>query len=159
MKKEEDLLREALRVALQSYQNGNLPFGCLLADQDGNIIEEGENTVTTDSNPIAHCEINLVNKLAGKYSSDFLEKCTMYASTEPCPMCSAAIYWAGIGRLVYAISKEQYHKVANTIDPAYKLDISATEVLGKGGRKVKVEKPMLEEETINFYNKIFNINN
>jgi tRNA(Arg) A34 adenosine deaminase TadA len=159
MKTDEDLLREALRVAGQSYKNGNLPFGCILADANGTIIEEGENTVNTESNAIAHCEINLVNKLKGKYSAEFLATCTVYASTEPCPMCAAAIYWCGIGRLVFAIGKEKFHAIANTMDPAYKLDIAAKEILERGGRKVKVEQPMLEEEAIRFYNKIFNTNN
>ena len=105
MKTDTAFLRESLQVDLRSHQKGNLPFGCILVDEMGNIIEEGENTVVTDVNSIAHCEINLENKLAGKYSIHFLQSCTVYASTEPCPMCSAAIFWSGIGRLVFALGK------------------------------------------------------
>ena len=149
-------LKESFQVALRSHQKGNLPFGCILVDEMGNIIEEGENTVVTDVNSIARCEINLVNKLAGKYSTHFLQSCTVYASTEPCPMCSAAIFWSGIGRLVFALGKEKFHELAQTTDPAHILELSANDVLGKGGRKVKVEGPLQEEEAVNFYNKIYN---
>jgi len=79
-------LRQALNIARLSFSKGNLPFGCVLADQEGNIIAEGENTVITDKDSIAHCEINLIHAIAGRYETDFLAGCTVYASTEPCPM-------------------------------------------------------------------------
>lgn len=155
MKTDIIFLRESLQVALRSHQKGNLPFGCILVDETGTIIEEGENTVVTDDNSIAHCEINLVNKLAGKYKPEFLETCTVYASTEPCPMCSAAIFWCGIGRLIFALGKDRYHQLAQTTNPAYLLELSADEVLSRGGRKVKVMGPLLEEEATDFYKKIY----
>jgi len=148
-------LKESLQVALRSHQKGNLPFGCILVDEMRNIIEEGENTVVTDANSISHCEINLVNKLAGKYNADFLQSCTIYASTEPCPMCSAAIFWSGIGRLVFALGKDKYHQLVQTTNPAYLLELSADEVLSRGGRKVEVDGPLLEEEAARFYTGIY----
>jgi tRNA(Arg) A34 adenosine deaminase TadA len=139
-------LKKAFTVAETSYKNGNLPFGCILVNTEGIIIEEGENLVITSNNNIAHCEIVLINKLAGKYERDYLGKCTIYATTEPCPMCSAAIFWSGIGKLVYALSKEGYHHVANTSNPDYLFDMSSKELLAHGGRKVEVAGPIMEEE-------------
>lgn len=78
---------------------GNLPFGCLLAGPDGKMLLEAENTVITADDAIAHFEINLVHAFAGKFQFDYLHHCTVYASTEPCPMCSAALFWSGVGRL------------------------------------------------------------
>jgi tRNA(Arg) A34 adenosine deaminase TadA len=86
------LLRQALAVAKRSKEKGNLPFGCLLAGPDGTILEEGENTVVTSANAIAHCEINLLQQLGGKYSPEYLQQCSIYASTEPCPMCAVGIF-------------------------------------------------------------------
>lgn len=145
------LLRAALEVARRSFQAGNLPFGCLLADPEGIILAEGENTVLTDSDSIAHCEINLVHQFAGKYDPGFLEHCSVYASTEPCPMCTGAIFWSGIGRIVFALSKEAYHAISGTTDPAYVFDISAEKLLSFGKRKVHVSGPLLEEEASQFY--------
>ena len=151
MPSEEDLLRSALEVAKRSLEKGNLPFGCILVDSTGNILLEGENTVITDNDSIAHCEINLVHQLAGKYDAAFLEKCSVYASTEPCPMCTAAVFWSGIGRIVYALSKEKYHEIADTSNPAHILDLSAKELLSHGRRKVEIIGPLLEEEASRFY--------
>jgi tRNA(Arg) A34 adenosine deaminase TadA len=148
-------LRESLKIAALSLHNGNLPFGCILVDAAGNIIKEAENTVVTDNNAIAHCEVNLVNRLASKYPEDFLQTCTVYASTEPCPMCAAAIFWSGIGRIVFALGKDKYRETAGTTNPSHLLELSAEDVLSKGGRKVKVEGPLLEEEAISFYKNIY----
>jgi len=146
-----ELLRAALDVAERSMKKGNLPFGCLLADVDGNIIEEGENTVITTQDSIAHCEINLVHRLAGKFDFAYLNDCTVYASTEPCPMCTAAIFWSGIGRIVFALSKEGYHLIAGTKNPAHLFDISAEKLLSYGRRKVRISGPLLEEEAPQLY--------
>lgn len=149
--RDKDLLKAALHVAERSMEKGNLPFGCILADADGNIIEEGENTVITSLDSIAHCEINLVHRLAGKFDFKYLDSCSIYASTEPCPMCTAAIFWSGIGRIVFALSKEGYHSIAGTKDPAHLFEVSAKKILSYGRRKVKISGPLLEDETSALY--------
>jgi tRNA(Arg) A34 adenosine deaminase TadA len=139
-------LHKALEVAERSMGKGNLPFGCILVDVQGKIIEEGENTVISSKDNIAHCEINLVHQLAGKYDWEYLNHCTVFASTEPCAMCVAAIYWSGIGNLVYALSKNGFHAVAGTENPAYILDMPAKDLLNKGGRKIRITGPLMEKE-------------
>jgi len=139
-------LRKSLDVAKQSMDNGNLAFGCILVGSTGEVLLEGENTVVTDNDAIAHCEINLVHQLKGKFDLDFLQQCTVYASTEPCPMCAAAIFWSGIGRIVFALSKEGYHSIAQTSNPAHIMSMKAEEILRSGGRQVEIFGPLLEEE-------------
>jgi tRNA(adenine34) deaminase len=146
-----ELLRVALDPGRQSLLHGNLPFGCLLADEAGNVLEAGENTVVAGNDTIAHCKINLVHQLAGKYNDAFLSSCTLFAGTEPCPMCTAALYWPGIGRIVYALSKEGYHEVVATSNAAWVFHVPARNLLQHGGRKILVEGPLLEEEAKQFY--------
>jgi tRNA(Arg) A34 adenosine deaminase TadA len=121
---DKQLLRASLKIARRSLEKGNLPFGCLLADANGQIIEEAENTVISDADSIAHCEINLAHQLSGKYEFEYLQTCSLYASTEPCPMCTGAMFWCGIGTIVFALSKERYHALTGTINPAYIFNIS-----------------------------------
>ena len=153
MNKTSAYLKKALEVAERSMHKGNLPFGCILVDAKGDIIEEGENTVLTSKDNIAHCEINLVHQLAGRYDWDYLNQCTVYASTEPCPMCTAAIFWSGIGKIVFALSKEGFHAIANTTNPDHLFDLSSKALLEHGGRKVEVTGPLMEEETKAVYTK------
>ncbi|NJO25705.1 MAG: hypothetical protein HC867_08015 [Bacteroidia bacterium] len=78
-------MKKAREVAERSMKKGTLPFGCVLVNENNEGIEEGANTVITDKDSIAHCAINLVHQLAGKYDGQYLNKSPLYASTEPCP--------------------------------------------------------------------------
>ncbi len=150
-------LHKAFEVAQRSIDKGNLPFGCILIGPDHEILLEGENTVVTANDAIGHCEINLVHQLSGKFELDFLQRCTVYATTEPCPMCAGAIFWSGIGKIVYALGKESFHHIARTQDPAHVLDMKAAELLQRGGRPVTILGPVMEEEAIRIYKKWLNI--
>jgi tRNA(Arg) A34 adenosine deaminase TadA len=144
-------LRKALEVAKKSKDKGNLPFGCILTGPDDIILLEGENTVFTDQSRIAHAEINLIRQLSSEVDLHFLDHCTLYASIEPCAMCAGAIYWSGIGSVVYALGKEEYHRIAGTSDHAHFLDMPVRGVLEKGGRSMSLLGPLLEEEAIACY--------
>src|SRR5450756_3012869 len=86
-----ELLYETVRVAHQAKEKGNHPFGCLLADAEGNILLEGENTVVTEHNDCGHSETNLMIAASKTYSRDFLATCSIYITAEPCVMCTGAI--------------------------------------------------------------------
>lgn len=151
-----DLVRRTLEIARESLAHGNLPFGCLLANSQGEILLKAENTVNTARDAIAHCEINLVHRFAGTYDHTFLQSCTVFASTEPCPMCSAALFWSGVGKVVYAVSKEGYKLVAGDSHPDFHFPVSSRELLSKGGRMVAVVGPVLEDEGLAFYRVLLN---
>ncbi|HVZ25647.1 MAG TPA: nucleoside deaminase [Sediminibacterium sp.] len=133
-----------LRAAEAALQAGDLPFGCILVSPEGNILLEGRNTVVSNNDPIGHCEINLVHEAGNLFPPEYLRQCTVYASTEPCPMCAAALYWLGVGKLVYGLRKEIYHQINATADPAHILDLPAAAVLGAGGRKMEINGPCEE---------------
>lgn len=146
-------LKKTFEVAERSLQKGNLPFGCILVEESGIIIEEGENTVVASGDSLGHCEINLIHKLAGRYEWSYLNNCTVFASTEPCPMCTAAIFWGGIGHIVYALSKEGYHAIAGTTNPDHLFNLSSRKLLEYAGRKITVAGPLMEEEAKILYAK------
>src|SRR5689334_19449343 len=103
MSSDEELLREAIAVARNARSNGNHPFGALLADRDGQILLRAENTVVTGSDATGHAETNLVRLASAAYPADQLGELILYSSTEPCAMCAGAIFWSGIGSVVYAL--------------------------------------------------------
>jgi tRNA(Arg) A34 adenosine deaminase TadA len=137
-------LRLAIAVARRAREHGNHPFGALLADEQGNVLLEAENTVITDHDCTGHAELNLMRLASRQYSFDELSRCTLYTSTEPCPMCSGAIFWGGVGRIVYALSEAGLY--AMTGDSPHKLPVGCREVLAHGGRPIEVLGPALKEE-------------
>ena len=101
---DESHLRQAIAISKRSVAHGNHPFGALLVNEAGTIVLEAENTVTTDSDATGHAETNLVRLATKSFDLAELRSSTLYTSCEPCAMCTGAIYWAGIGRVVYALA-------------------------------------------------------
>lgn len=138
-------LRRAIELAQQSRQNGNHPFGALLVDADGEVVLEAENTVLTEDDCTNHAELNLVRAASRRFEEAALGGCTLYTSTEPCGMCAGAIYWSGIGRVVYALGSDGLARVIDHSD-ASELTLPCREVLGRGRRTVDVSGPHLVPE-------------
>jgi tRNA(Arg) A34 adenosine deaminase TadA len=90
--------------------NGNHPFGALLLDADGNVVLEAENTVLTARDCTGHAETNLMRMASERFDPEFLSRCTLYTSTEPCAMCAGAIYWGNVRRVVFALSQEEIRR-------------------------------------------------
>ncbi len=138
------LLRESIALARLAREHGNHPFGSLLADADGRVLLRAENTVITARDCTGHAETNLMRMVSQAYSPEQLATCTLYTSTEPCPMCAGAIFWGNVRRVVFALSQEGLY--ALTGDSPDKLTLSCQEVFGRAGRPVEVLGPALEEE-------------
>jgi len=136
-------LRRSLELARLARETGNEPFGSLLVGGDGTIVVEAGNTVLTERDATGHAEVNVVRAACTRVERTGLAGHTLYASTEPCPMCAAAIYWSGIGRVVFALGAGTFREVAGVDD---RLELSCREVLARGTRVVEVSGPHLEEE-------------
>ncbi|MEO8393773.1 MAG: nucleoside deaminase [Chloroflexota bacterium] len=137
---DEQLVRRSLQIAADAVAHGNHPFGALLA-KDRQILLEAENTIYGAHDVTNHAETNLVRLAVQRYEFAFLEGCVLYTSTEPCAMCSGAIYWSGIGTVVYACSAPRLADFAGK-----GLEIRSGEVFATGTRKVTVIGPVLEDE-------------
>ncbi|MEA5358171.1 nucleoside deaminase [Amycolatopsis sp., V23-08] len=106
---EETLLRRAIELAREAREvHGNPPFGSLLADADGQVLVEDRNTSLTDNDITAHPELKLARWAAQNLASEVAATTTMFTSTQPCGMCAGAIERSGLGRVVYALSTEQF---------------------------------------------------
>lgn len=102
---EAKFLKRAIQLAELSINNGGGPFGAVVV-KNGEIIAETSNSVTKDNDPTAHAEVNCIRMACKKLGTFILEDCDIYASSEPCPMCLGAIYWAHINRIFYAGTRE-----------------------------------------------------
>jgi tRNA(Arg) A34 adenosine deaminase TadA len=139
-------LRQAIHVAAQARLHGNHPFGAILVDANGQILLESENTVNTSSDCTGHAETNLIRAASAAYSPEILKDCTLYTSTEPCAMCAGAIFWAGVGRVVYALSEQGLLDLVAHLPGGHFLNLPCREVFARGGRLVEVVGPLLDEE-------------
>jgi len=101
-----DYLRRAIELSrLAPSESGDLPFGALVVDE-GRVISEGRNLVATQSDPTAHAEILALREAARRRGDPSLVGAVLYSSSEPCPMCLTACYWARISRVVHAATTD-----------------------------------------------------
>ncbi len=135
------LLRAAVERARTSRNDGNHPFGALLADKNGKILLDCGNTVPIDGDCTGHAETNVARAASKAYDREFLRSCTLYTSAEPCAMCAGAIYWSGIGRVVYALSEAALRGITGDDPENPTLDLPCREVFARGQRSVTVEGP------------------
>jgi tRNA(Arg) A34 adenosine deaminase TadA len=142
---DENYLRQAIAVARRAREHGNHPFGAIVVTADGTVIE-GENTVVTEGDPSGHAETNLVRIAARALPREVLRASTLYTSTEPCAMCSGAIYWAGINRVVYALPEQKLAEMVPEQDGEPTMDLPCREVFAAGGSTVHVAGPALLAE-------------
>jgi tRNA(Arg) A34 adenosine deaminase TadA len=100
-------LGRALELAETGMGRGDGgPFGAVIV-KGGQIISEGWNTVVADKDPSAHAEVNAIRSACNAIGHFHLTGCTLYASSEPCPMCLSAAYWARVARIVFANSRSE----------------------------------------------------
>ena len=144
---DEFLLRQALQITTNARQHGNHPFGALLVNEHGSLLLEAENTVVTTNDCTGHAETNLMRLASQQYSAEFLSHCSLYTSTEPCPMCAAAIFWGNVHRLVFGLSQGAFYRSLGC-STSEMLPIPCRELFARGSKHIEVVGPLLEDEAL-----------
>ena len=99
-----------------------------------------------EGDPTQHAELVAAARAAKKLSPEELADCTLYTSAEPCAMCAGAVYWTGIGRVVYALSEHKLLGLTGHHPENPTFALPCREVFARGQRKVEVIGPLLEDE-------------
>jgi len=99
-------LARAIELSREHMDQGaGGPFGAVVV-RDGKVLAEGWNQVTSAKDPTAHAEVTAIRRACEAVGDHSLEGATLYTSCEPCPMCLASAYWARVGRIVYANTRQ-----------------------------------------------------
>jgi len=99
-------MQRAIQLAVENVRSrAGGPFAALIV-RDGVVIAEAANSVTSTNDPTAHGEMNAIRKACRTLETFSLSGCEIYTSSEPCPMCLAAIHWARIEIIYYGNASE-----------------------------------------------------
>ncbi|WP_459677044.1 nucleoside deaminase [Acidisoma sp. 7E03] len=114
---DETFMRRAIALSEHTslVESAGGAFGCVIV-QDGQIIGEGANRVVAENDPTWHAEMAAIRNACTTQGTFKLRDATLYTSAEPCPMCMAACYWAGIERVFYASQVEDALEYGNFDD-------------------------------------------
>jgi guanine deaminase len=109
-------MERAIALARDKMRAGEgRPFGCVIV-QGGTVVGEGWNTMDQDHDPTAHGEVVAIRDACRRLGTIDLSDCELYTSCEPCPMCTSAIFLAGIAKVYYGASAEDTRLFGN--DPS-----------------------------------------
>lgn len=101
--RDEAHLRRAIALSFTARERGNRPFGAVIVGADGQILAEAWNANGETGDCTAHAETSAIRLASPRIARDVLQGATLYSSGEPCVMCAGAIFWSGIGRVVFGI--------------------------------------------------------
>ncbi len=112
----EEIMREALRLAGEAAENGEVPVGCVITDREGNIIGRGRNRREEDHDATAHAEMEAIREACEAVGDWRLDGCSIFVTLEPCPMCAGAIINARIPRVVFGAREENTGSCGSVLD-------------------------------------------
>ncbi|MFJ2982344.1 MULTISPECIES: nucleoside deaminase [unclassified Pseudomonas] len=142
-----DLLRQSIRLSEQARERGRHPFAAIVADASGRVIASaGNNSMPPEGDPTQHAELVAAALAAKVLPPQALAECTLYTSAEPCCMCAGAVYWTGIGRVVYALSEHTLLGLTGAHPENPTFSLPCREVFARGQRDIHVHGPLLEDE-------------
>lgn len=103
----QEAIREA-RVGIERNEGG--PFGTVIV-KDGKIVGRGHNGVLLKHDPTCHGEIEAIRDACKNLGTHILKGCTLYTTSEPCPMCLGGILWAKIDSIVCGCNVRDAEKI------------------------------------------------
>ena len=112
----EDYMRAALALAHAAAADGEVPVGCVIADDAGRIIGRGRNRRERTHRADAHAEMEAIAMVCEALGTWRLTDCTLYVTLEPCPMCAGAILNARIPTVVYGAREAKSGSCGSVID-------------------------------------------
>ncbi|OKP99325.1 nucleoside deaminase [Paenibacillus sp. P46E] len=145
IKKDEQFIKVAIEMALKAREEGNEPFGAILV-KNNEIVMYGENKINSHCDPTHHAEIGLIRTFCSENNIFDLNEYTLYTSCEPCVMCTGAMVWANLGKVVYSVSHDQLAEIAGS-----NIMISCKEVIDKSPHKPVVIEQVLNAEGLKVF--------
>ncbi len=104
----QNIISLALKLAKKSYENNEIPVGCVIFDSKGIVISSSYNSTLKNNDPTAHAEILAIRKACKKLKIKKLIDFSIYTTLEPCKMCEHAIYNAGIKQVFFGAYSENF---------------------------------------------------
>ncbi len=140
-------LRQTLQLARTTREQGMHPFAAIVVNAQGQIIAQaGNQSLPPAGDPTRHAEIVVAGRAAQLLTLAQLKQCTLFSNAEPCAMCAGAIYWTGIGRVVYGISEAHLLTITGHHTENPTLALPCRQVFASGQRKITVIGPCLIAE-------------
>ncbi|MCE1190696.1 MAG: nucleoside deaminase [Acidovorax sp.] len=139
-------LRQAIAWSCTARARGNRPFGAVVISAEGQVLAEAYCNTTETGDCTGHAETNAVRQLSPRVGRDALAKATLYSSAEPCVMCAGAIFWSGIGRVVFGIDAVRLREFRGGRAEQRDAELSCRDVFDASPHAIECIGPALIDE-------------
>ena len=112
----EEYMALALALAKEAAEAGEVPVGCVIADGEGRVIGRGRNRREESGDATAHAEVEAIRQACAAIGNWRLEKCSIYVTLEPCPMCTGAIINSRIPTVIFGAREALSGSCGSVID-------------------------------------------
>jgi tRNA(Arg) A34 adenosine deaminase TadA len=141
-----EYMRQANRWAMTARVRGNRPFGAVVVSGTGEVLMEAYCNTTETGDCTGHAETNAVRQLSPKVSREVLARSTLYSSAEPCVMCAGAIFWSGIGRVIFGIDAVRLRVFRGEVAEQKDAELSCRDVFDASPRPIECIGPVMLDE-------------
>lgn len=136
-------LEQVFLLMDKAIEDGRHPFAAVVANADGTVVAEAiNNSMPPNGDPTQHAELVAAAAAARSLPSDRLAQTTLYTNVEPCAMCAGAIYWCGIGRVIYMMSETALLQLTGNHPENPTLDLPCRQIFATGQHSVQVIGPI-----------------
>lgn len=139
---DEYFIREALKEAKKAFEEGEVPIGAVLV-KEKKIIGRAHNQVEKLKDATAHAEMIAITQASSHLENWRLDKCILYVTVEPCPMCAGAILLSRISKLTYCIDDKKFGACGSVFD------------ILNSSKKLSIVKGILENESASLMKDFF----
>ena len=142
---QERFMRLAIAKAKEGLARGQMPFGATIVRGD-EVLACEHNVVWATTDITAHAEVTAIRKACVFAKAVDFTGCTIYSTTEPCPMCFSACHWAKFDKIVYGAAIDDARAVGFS-----ELPISNQEMKRLGGSKIEIVPHFLRDEAAELF--------
>lgn len=130
-----------MHLAIEEARKSKTPFGAVVV-KDNQVIERAGNTVHTDNDPTCHAEVNAIRRLTQRVgNASPADNYTLYSTCEPCAMCAATCFWAGISTIVYGVGADDFPDSNPNL-----INISCEDIFKNSPGSFSIKSGLLQEE-------------
>jgi tRNA(Arg) A34 adenosine deaminase TadA len=141
----EEMTQIAIQEAKQSQRSGNKGYGAVVAAGD-QILARAHDTAVTEQDPSCHAEVNAIRAAVHTLGDSNLSGAVLFASCEPCPMCSSLAVWANLSAMVFGASIEKTAAQGRT-----RIQVAAREIVARSPVQMEISPGVLEKECLELY--------
>ena len=154
MKPERNFMLAAIKAAEQAGKSGDYPIGSVIV-KNGKILSVGKETLFSVKDPTGHAEIWAIRKACKKLKTASLKGCEIYSTHEPCPMCTGAILWSGIDKIIFGAGRKDMitHMKSNLSRKFHwnQINVSCAQICDKAHYKPEIKSGFMRKECLELF--------